>query len=83
MKIKKLEGEELGRARLRFKYVKEMKVAFSDDLLAYGDWLEQRLAALEENLTIHGVSSTVCTCGSDRYGYGFAKCFECGKIKDI
>lgn len=22
-----------------------------------------------------------CTCNSDNYGYGFAKCYECGKIK--
>lgn len=29
------------------------------------------------------VSNSVCTCGSLNYGYGFAKCFDCGKIKDI
>jgi len=22
-----------------------------------------------------------CPCNSDNYGYGFAKCFDCGKIK--
>jgi hypothetical protein len=25
----------------------------------------------------------VCTCGSDIHGYGFAKCFSCGKLKDL
>ncbi len=25
----------------------------------------------------------VCSCGSLNYGYGFAKCFACGKIKDV
>jgi hypothetical protein len=29
------------------------------------------------------VSDTVCSCGSPNYGYGFAKCFDCGKIKDV
>ena len=29
------------------------------------------------------VSSSVCSCGSHNYGYGFAKCFDCGKIKDV
>ena len=29
------------------------------------------------------VSNSVCSCGSFRYGYGFAKCFDCGKIKDV
>ena len=63
MKIKKLQGEELGRVKLRMKYAKEMNVVFSDDLMAYGDWLEKRLAALEENLTIHGVSSSLQHAG--------------------
>ena len=56
MKIKKLQGEELGRVKLRMKYAKEMNAVFSDNIPAYGDWLEKRLATLEENLTIHGVS---------------------------
>ena len=32
---------------------------------------------------ISDVSSSVCSCGSPNYGYGFAKCFDCGKIKDV
>ncbi len=24
----------------------------------------------------------ICSCGSENYGYGFAKCYNCGKIKD-
>lgn len=24
----------------------------------------------------------ICTCGSKNYGYGFAKCYDCGKIKE-
>mgnify|MGYP001099381434 CR=1 FL=1 len=34
-------------------------------------------------LTIPPVSNSVCTCGSSNYGYGFAKCYDCGKIKDF
>lgn len=26
---------------------------------------------------------TFCTCRSDRYGYGFAKCYDCGRIKNF
>jgi len=29
------------------------------------------------------VSNSVCTCGSLNYGYGFAKCYDCGKIKNV
>ena len=32
---------------------------------------------------IPDVSNSVCSCGSPNYGYGFAKCFDCGKIKDV
>lgn len=34
-------------------------------------------------LPIPDVSISVCTCGSSNYGYGFAKCYDCGKIKDF
>ena len=27
--------------------------------------------------------ATECTCKSENYGYGFAKCFDCGKIKNV
>lgn len=27
--------------------------------------------------------STECTCKSTNYGYGFTKCFDCGKFKAI
>ena len=36
-----------------------------------------------KNLNMPGVSNSVCSCGSPNYGYGFAKCDECGKIKDV
>ena len=32
---------------------------------------------------LHDVSNSVCSCGSPNYGYGFAKCYDCGKIKDV
>ena len=34
-------------------------------------------------LALFGVSNSVCSCGSLNYGYGFAKCYDCGKIKDV
>ena len=68
---------------LRTEFTKETKVRFNVEWVAYNDyveWLEQRLVKL---LTIPPVSNSVCTCGSSNYGYGFAKCFDCGKIKDV
>lgn len=38
---------------------------------------------LRKALSQQHVSGSVCICSSDNYGYGFAKCFECGKVKDI
>lgn len=37
--------------------------------LAVVEWYEQPTEAY-------------CTCGSNNYGYGFAKCFDCGKVKE-
>ena len=34
-------------------------------------------------LDLFAVSNSVCSCGSLNYGYGFAKCYDCGKIKDV
>jgi len=28
-------------------------------------------------------SDNICNCKSANYGYGFAKCYDCGKIKDF
>lgn len=25
--------------------------------------------------------ANICQCGSPNYGYGYAKCFDCGKLK--
>lgn len=41
------------------------------------------LKDLHQALNIFGVSNSVCSCGSLNYGYGFAKCYDCGKIKDV
>lgn len=38
---------------------------------------------LEKELSIQNVSNSFCNCGSPNYGYGFAKCYDCGKIKNI
>ena len=24
-----------------------------------------------------------CTCETDNYGYGFAKCYDCGRLKEV
>jgi RNA polymerase-binding transcription factor DksA len=37
----------------------------------------------QANELLPHVSNSVCTCGSSNYGYGFAKCYDCGKIKDF
>jgi len=37
--------------------------------------------AIKEVLLINSVCK--CNSESDNYGYGFAKCFNCGKIKEI
>ena len=68
---------------LRTEFTKETKARFNVEWVAYNDyveWLEQRLVKL---LTTPPVSNSVCTCGSSNYGYGFAKCYDCGKIKDF
>jgi hypothetical protein len=31
---------------------------------------------------LHIVSNSVCECNSDNYGYGYAKCYDCGKLKE-
>jgi hypothetical protein len=59
------------RMRLRIEYSRETNLIFSDNIPAYADWLEKRLAVVSEP----------CKCGSLNYGYGFAKCYDCGKIK--
>lgn len=54
------------------------------------EMLSKILAAMDEYaqeqvklFAIPDVSNSVCSCGSTNYGYGFAKCFDCGKIKDV
>jgi hypothetical protein len=39
--------------------------------------------AVQRILNLFAVSNSVCSCGSQNYGYGFAKCYDCGKIKDV
>ncbi len=41
--------------------------------------------AIEIVQQAHHVSKSdcVCTCGSENYGYGWAKCYDCGKVKDL
>ena len=39
--------------------------------------------AVQRILTLFAGSNSVCSCGSQNYGYGFAKCYDCGKIKDV
>lgn len=59
----------------------------------YALFLENKIALLmcegklkstsANGLHKHDVSNSVCSCSSLNYGYGFAKCFDCGKIKDV
>ena len=39
--------------------------------------------AVQRILDLFAVSNSVCSCGSLNYGYGFAKCYDCGKIKYV
>ena len=39
--------------------------------------------ATQRILDLFAVSNSVCSCGSMNYGYGFAKCYDCGKIKEV
>ena len=39
--------------------------------------------AVQRILDLFAFSNSVCSCGSLNYGYGFAKCYDCGKIKDV
>ena len=52
-------------------------------ILKYGEMLIAEHESKVKKLTIPDVSNSVCSCGSLNYGYGFAKCYDCGKIKDI
>jgi hypothetical protein len=36
-----------------------------------------------KQLNLPPVSNSVCTCNSLNYGYGAAKCFDCGKLKEF
>ncbi len=48
------------RIKLRVEYSRETDLIFSDNIPAYADWLEKKLA-----LSQHDVS--VCACGSKEY----------------
>jgi hypothetical protein len=41
------------------------------------------IITLRKALSQHTVIESVCQCDSNNYSYGFAKCLDCGKIKNI
>jgi hypothetical protein len=65
------------RMRLRIEYSRETDLIFSDNIPAYADWLEKRLA-LRQPL----VMESVCSCskgkGIDHDEDGKAYCIDCG-----
>jgi hypothetical protein len=64
------------RMRLRIEYSRETDLIFSDNIPAYADWLEKRLA-LRQPLVI----GSVCPCGRclDEVDIQFKQCYECGR----
>ena len=74
MDIRKKYTEETG--KLYFNE-EDYNVGWDDD---YVHWLEDNLVKL---FTTPDVSNSVCSCNSSNYGYGAAKCFDCGKLKEF
>jgi hypothetical protein len=71
--------------------MKLIKLADVKDLLPLLDKEEITLSRFAEllnerankALNTEEVNRSVCSCGSLNYGYGFAKCYDCEKIKDV
>ena len=53
------------------------------DILLKVSELEMDIETAEKKISQLYVKESICSCGSENYGYGFAKCFDCGKIKDF
>lgn len=67
------------RMKLRIEYSRETDLIFSDNIPAYADWLEQKLA-LRQPPVVGRSEQLVCSCGSrlvkttGGYHCGNAKC---------
>jgi hypothetical protein len=53
------------------------------EVLKKQDEIQIRVEALVELLTSLCEQRVNCTCESNNYGYGWAKCYDCGKIKKL
>ena len=66
------------RMKLRIDYSRETDLIFSDNIPAYADWLEQKLA-LSQPL----VSGSFCKCKKLNYSYTVPVCNKCNSVVDF